>query len=196
MNSMTPWIKWSTAAVLTTASALALAQPAELEGVKLAPRAEVGSAALVLNGAGLRVRVFFKVYVAALYVPQKTESAAAVLADTGPRRLTLTLLRNVDAVTFAKALTDGLRDNHTEAQLAAMKAKTDTLVTNLKIAGEAKKGDIIHLEYTPDLGTRVIINGQPSGNPIAGADFYAAVLRIWIGNKPADADLKASLLGG
>lgn len=193
---MTPLTKWSAAAVLTAASACVLAQPTELAGVKLAPHAQVGSAALVLNGAGLRVRVFFKVYVAALYVPQKTQSATAVLATAVPRRLTITLLRNVDAATFAKALTDGLRDNHTEAQLAAMKVKTDALVTNLKIAGEAKKGDVIHLEYTPDLGTRVIINGQPSGNPIAGADFYAAVLRIWLGDKPADADLKKGLLGG
>ncbi len=195
MTTTPPWIKWSAAAALAAASALVLAQPVELEGVKLPPQAQVGSAPLVLNGAGLRVRVFFKVYVAALYVPQKTDSAAVVLADKGPRRVAITMLRDVDAATFAKALTDGLRDNHTEDQLAAMKANTDTLVTNLKMAGEAKKGDVIHLDYTPDVGMRVIVNGQPSGNAIAGPEFFAAVLRIWIGEKPADPGLKTGLLG-
>jgi hypothetical protein len=183
-------------ALLCSLGALAQALPTELEGVKLAPSAQVGSTMLVLNGAGLRTRVFFKVYVAALYVPQKTTDAQVLLADKGPRRMVISMLRNVDAATFAQALTDGLRDNHTEAQLAAMKAQSEALVTNLKLAGEARKGDAIHFEYTPDLGTRIIVNGQARGNPIAGADFFNAVLRVWLGDKPADADLKTGLLGG
>jgi hypothetical protein len=183
-------------ALLCSLGALAQAQPTELEGVKLAPSAQVGPTTLVLNGAGLRTRVFFKVYVAALYVPQKTTDAQVLLADKGPRRMVISMLRNVDAATFAQALTDGLRDNHTEAQLAAMKAQSEALVTNLKLAGEARKGDAIHFEYTPELGTRIIVNGQARGNPIAGADFFNAVLRVWLGDKPADADLKTGLLGG
>ena len=65
--------------------------------MKLEPSAQVGAAALQLNGAGLRTRAFFKVYVAALYVPQKSADAAALLAQKGPRRITLTMLRNIDA---------------------------------------------------------------------------------------------------
>jgi hypothetical protein len=189
---------WKTAAValLCTLGALAHAQPKEMEGVKLAPTVQVGPAVLAFNGAGLRTRVFFKVYVAALYVPQTSTDARVLLADKGPRRMAITMLRDVDAATFAQALTDGLRDNHTEAQLAALKTQTETLVTNLKLAGEARKGDAIHFEYTPELGTRVIVNGQARGNPIAGVEFFNAVLRIWLGDKPADADLKKGLLGG
>lgn len=188
---------WKSAAValLCTLGAVAHAQPKELEGVKLVPTVQVGPALLAFNGAGLRTRAFFKVYVAALYVPQKSTSAQAVLADQGARRMAITMLRNVDSATFAQALTDGLRDNHTEAQLAAMKAQTDTLVTNLKLAGEARKGDAIHFEYTPDLGTRVIVNGEPRGSAIAGAEFFNAVLRVWLGDKPVDAELKKGLLG-
>jgi hypothetical protein len=190
------FIQMATAVALVCATAGVAAQPSELEGVKLAPTAQVGSSPLVLNGAGLRVRVFFKVYVAALYLPQKTTDAAAALAQKGPRRVAITMLRDVDADTFAKALVDGLRDNHTEAQMAAMKAPMDALTANLKLVGEAKKGDVIHFEFQPEQGTRTLVNGQPRGNAIAGDEFFTAVLRIWLGDKPADAGLKKGLLGG
>jgi hypothetical protein len=183
------------ALVVGLASLAAFAQPAELEGVKLAPTAQVGAATLQLNGAGVRTRAIFSVYVAALYVPQKAADAAALLAQKGPRRITLTMLRNVDADTFAEALNDGLRKNHTEAQLAGFKSQIDALNANLKAAGEAKKGDIIQLEFAPEGGTRVTVNGQAKGAAIPGEDFYAAVLRIWLGDKPVDANLKKGLLG-
>ena len=79
------------------AGAAASAQPVEREGVKLEPTAQVGGAALQLNGVGVRTRAIFKVYVGALYVPQKSSSPAALLAQKGPRRISLTMLRNVDA---------------------------------------------------------------------------------------------------
>jgi hypothetical protein len=172
------------------------AQPAELEGVKLEPAAQVGTAALQLNGAGVRTRAFFKVYVAGLYVPQKAGDAAALLAQKGPRRVAITMLRSVDAETFAGALNDGLRNNHTEAQLAGWKGQIDALNANLKAVGEAKKGDAIHFEFVPETGTRVTVNGQPRGSAIPGEDFFTAVLRIWIGEKPVDGSLKKGLLGG
>ena len=173
----------------------ASAQPAEIEGVKLEPTVQVGGAALSLNGAGVRTRAIFKVYVAGLYVPTKSNSAAALLGQKGPRRVAITMLRNVDADTFAGALIEGLQKNHSDAQLAAFKAQIEALSANLKAAGEAKKGDVIHLDFAPDMGTRVIVNGKPQGNTIAGEEFYAAVLRIWLGDKPADADLKKGMVG-
>lgn len=184
------------ALVVGLASLAAFAQPAELEGVKLAPTAQVGAATLQLNGAGVRTRAIFSVYVGALYVPQKAADAAALLAQKGPRRITLTMLRNVDADTFAEALNDGLRKNHSEAQLASFKAQIETLNANLKAAGEAKKGDVIQLEFAPETGTRVTVNGQAKGSAIPGEDFYTAVLRIWLGDKPVDGNLKKGLLGG
>ena len=183
------------ATALAFAAMGASAQPAELEGVKLEPTAQVGGAALTLNGAGVRTRAIFKVYVAGLYVPAKSSSAAALLGQKGPRRVAITMLRNVDADTFAGALIEGLQKNHTEAQLAGFKAQIDALSASLKAAGEAKKGDVIHLDFAPDAGTRVVVNGKPQGNAIAGEDFYTAVLRIWLGDKPADADLKKGMVG-
>jgi len=188
-------VRRMTALLVGLASLAAYAQPAELEGVKLAPTVQVGAATLQLNGAGVRTRAIFSVYVAALYVPQKSSDAAALLAQTGARRITLTMLRTVDADTFAEALNDGLRKNHSEAQLAGWKTQIETLNANLKAGGEAKKGDVIHLEFAPDAGTHVTVNGQVRGSAIPGEDFYAAVMRIWLGDKPVDGNLKKGLLG-
>jgi hypothetical protein len=183
------------AAVVALAAMGAAAQPAELEGVKLDASVQVGGQALQLNGAGLRTRAVFKVYVAALYVPQKTTDVAALLAHKGARRVAITMLRTVDAETFAGALNDGLRTNHTEAQFAAMKGQVEALNATLKAVGEAKKGDAIHIEFVPDSGTRVTVNGQARGSTIAGEDFFTAILRIWLGEKPVDNGLKKGLLG-
>ncbi len=183
------------ALALTFAAAGAHAQAVELEGVKLDATAQVGGAALQLNGAGLRTRVFFKVYVAGLYVPQKANNAATLLAQKGPRRVVITMLRNVDADTFSGALVEGLKNNLSEAQFTGFKTQIDALNANFKAAGEAKKGDVIHLEFTPEAGTRVVVNGKAQGTAIAGEEFFTAVLRIWLGDKPADADLKKGMVG-
>ncbi len=184
------------ALVVTVAAAAVQAQTVDIEGVKLEPTAQVGGAALQLNGAGLRTRAIFKVYVAGLYVPQKSADASALLAQKGARRISITMLRNVDADSFSGALNDGLRANHTEAQVAALKSQIDTLNANLKAVGEAKKGDVIHFEYLPESGTRVTVNGQARGTAIAGEDFFTAVMRVWIGDKPVDADLKKGMTRG
>ena len=180
---------------LAIASIGASAQAVEIEGVKLEPTAQVGGAALQLNGAGLRTRVVFKVYVAGLYVPQKAKDANTLLAQKGPRRVAITMLRNVDSDTFSASLVEGLKNNLSEAQFTGFKAQIDALNANFKAAGEAKKGDVIHLEFAPDAGTRVIVNGKPQGSAIAGEEFFSAVLRIWLGDKPADADLKKGMVG-
>ena len=173
-----------------------VAQPIELEGVKLEPTVQVGGTTLQLNGAGIRTRAIFKVYVAGLYVPQKAKSAGELLAQKGPRRVSITMLRNVDADTFSNSLNDGLRANLSEQELGALKAQIDALLANMKSVGEAKKGDVIHFEFMPESGTRVVVNGQPRGVSIPGDDFFAAVLRIWIGDKPVDSGLKKGLVGG
>jgi Chalcone isomerase-like len=191
------WMRLLAAAIVGVAAAIGVsAQPVEREGVKFEPTAQVGGAALQLNGAGVRTRAIFKVYAAGLYVPQKANTAAALLAQRGPRRLSLTMLRNVDADSFAGPLNEGLRNNHTEAQVAAFKPQIDVMNAALKAIDEAKKGDVLHFEYVPDSGTRITVNGQQKGANIPGEEFFTAMLRIWLGDKPADGDLKKGLLGG
>jgi hypothetical protein len=192
--------RWTTTLLLTAgllAAAPALAQkPVEMEGQKFEPTATVGGQALALNGVGLRKRLFIKVYVGGLYTGQKTSDAATIVNDKGPRRVSLRMLRDVEAQSFIDAFNEGLKNNTPEAQLAAMKPQVDALVATMKSIGEAKTGDAINFDYTPDGGTRISVNGQPKGAPMQGADFFAAVLRIWLGDKPADEGLKKGMLGG
>jgi len=183
-------------AALLLAAATTLAQAVEVEGVKFDQTVQVGGQPLQLNGAGVRTRVLFKVYAAGLYVPQKSNSAATLLGQKGPRRVAIGMLRNVDADTFVGALNDGLKANLSAEQLAGFKPQIDALNANFKAIGEAKKGDLINFEFDPEVGTRIVVNGQPRGAAIPGENFFEAVLRIWIGDKPVDADLKRGMLGG
>ncbi len=193
---MKNWLGIVTAVVLLVACPVAQAQPVEMEGQKFEPTVQVGGQTLTLNGVGLRKRAIFKVYVNGLYVPQKSGDAATIINEKGARRASLHMLRDVDADSFVSAFTDGLRNNLSEAQLAALKPQIETFTGTLKSIGEAKKGDVINFDYTPDAGTRITVNGQPRGTPIAGADFYSAVMRVWLGDKPVDDGLKKGLLGG
>jgi hypothetical protein len=192
---MNAWIRLTTAAALLALGTAAHAQPVEMEGQKFEPTMQVGGQPLVLNGVGLRKRAVFKVYVAGLYVPAKSSNAATLLAEKGPRRVSLRMLRDLDADTLVGAFTDGLKANLSEAQLTTLKPQVEAFTATMKTVGEAKKGDVINFDYTPDAGTRITVNGQPKGNAIPGQDFYAAVLRIWLGDKPVDEALKKGLLG-
>jgi hypothetical protein len=178
-------------------SALTAAQAAEVGGVKLEDKIQLSPAGpeLVLNGAGIRTRAIFKVYVAGLYLAEKRGTTADVLALAGPKRVAMTMLRDLSAQQLSDALADGIRDNSTAAEQEALKARVYELLAIMNALGEAKKGDAILLDFLPDSGARVVVNGQLRGKPIAGDDFYRALLRIWLGDKPVDGDLKRGMLG-
>jgi long-chain acyl-CoA synthetase len=186
---MTRTILIGIAIALATASATA----AEVAGVKLDDRASVGGRELVLNGAGVRTRAVFKVYVGSLYLPEKSNALAAVLAKS-PRRIQLNLLRDLRADQLVDALVDGLKDNNAEAELAALKAQTDQLVSIMKGFGEVKEGNVVTLDFV-DGATQIALNGQAKGS-IAGEPFNQALTRIWLGERPVQSDLKRAMLGG
>ena len=168
---------------------------AEVAGVKLADRVTVGSTELVLNGAGLRKRFVFEVYAMGLYLTQKSSSDGAVLKQAGPKRIALHMLRDVPADQFSDALADGIRENHSEAEAKALLPRLAELVAIMAQVKEAKKGMLITLDWG-GAGTRVSIDGKATGKPISGEDFYRALLRIWLGERPVQEDLKKALLGG
>ena len=179
------------ASLLTFAFA---AGAAEVAGVKLDDKTQVESRDLVLNGAGLRKRVIFNVYVIGLYLPEKKSDATSVLALPGPKRAAIHMLRDVGADTFTEALVDGVRENTSEAEYKSLEPRVKELSTIIAQIGEAKKGMNIALDWTGS-ATQILVNGKPVGKPIAGEDFYRALLRIWLGDKPVQDDLKKSLLG-
>jgi len=166
---------------------------AEVGGVKLDDKVAVGGQDLVLNGAGIRTRVMFKVYVASLYLPAKAADLSAVLAKA-PRRIQMNLLRTLSPDQLVDALNDGLKDNNSEAELAAVKAQTDQLMAIMRSLPEIKEGNVVALDFV-DGATVVGFNGGSRGS-IPGDAFSRALTRIWLGDKPVQSDLKKAMLGG
>lgn len=182
------------AALVAALLAIPAVQAAEVAGVKVDDQIKVGSNELVLNGAGLRTKVFVKVYVGALYVSQKANSPAALLDAPTPRRMTMRMLRDIDSDTLYGALRDGLRDNHGEAELAALQAPTEQFAEIMKKVGGARNGDTVAIDFTAE-GVGVSFNGEPRGK-VAGSAFAKALLKVWLGDNPVDSALKKALLGG
>ena len=167
---------------------------ADVGGVKVDDRTRVGGTELTLNGAGVRKRLFFEVYAIGLYVQQKNANAAQLIDQPGPKRVAIHMLRNVSADAFNEALGEGIRANHSEAEVKAFEPRLKELGAIMDQVKEARKGMAIGLDWT-GTETQVLINGKPAGKPIAGADFYKALLKIWLGDKPVQDDLKQALLG-
>jgi len=134
----------------------------------------------------------FKVYVASLYLPQKATELAAVLAKN-PRRIQLNMLRTLSADQLVEALNEGLAENNPAAELAAVNSQVDQLATIMKSFKEVKEKDVIMLDFV-DGATRIGLNGEAKGS-IGGDAFNQALTKVWLGEKPVQADLKKSLLG-
>ena len=175
---------------------LALALPlqaAEVAGVRFDDRVRIADTELALTGAGVRERFIFDVYAMGLYV---RDPKADLIAQDGPKRIAIRMLRDVDADTFSQALVDGMRPNHDAATMQALEPRIAALNAIMAQMKEARKGMAITLDWLPGSGTRMTVKGEAAGKPIAGEDFYRALLRIWLGPKPVQESLKKALLGG
>ena len=183
--------------VLALALLACTAQAAELEGVQLEDRVQVDGQALELNGLALRTRLFFKVYVAGLYLPQKATTAQGAIDAPGAKRIVLVMLRDATAEQFLESIEAGLRMNNSEAELARVKTPMDELFAKIRAIGQAKKGMRIVLDYSAQQSdTVLVVDGAQQGRAMGGEEFYRALLRIWLGENPVQEDLKKSLLGG
>lgn len=183
------------AAVLVSAI-IGLAQAAEVAGVKFAEKIDgPGDATLVLNGAGLRRLLFLDLYAIGLYLPAHTRKAEEILLLPGPKRVVIRMLRDVSAEAFTQALIDGLRKNHSDAEMVRFGPRLAQFTGIMADVGEAKQGMAIDIDWAQGESLRLRIDGKRVGQPIVGEDFYRALLRVWLGLNPVQDDLKAALLG-
>ena len=139
---------------------------------------------------------FADVYVIGMYFSERTTSAEAAIDSAGPKRIALTFMRDVKAESLVDALYEGVRDSSGEAEFTAMKASADALSAIMLPLRVAKKGDIVALDYLPDAGAQVVVNGRVVGRPVPDRNLYRALRRIWLGDAPVDAKLKRALLLG
>lgn len=183
---------------LLTATLLSasLAQAAvQVGGVDFQPELSAQGGPLTLNGAGLRTRAGFKVYAMGLYLRAPLADAGAIIADPGEKRIRIVLTRNLEAKLLGDALLAGLEKNHEPAALDALKPSIDALLGPLQAVGEIGPGTEILLDQLADGATRLVVNAQQRGDEIPDVSFYPALLRIWLGVRPADHDLRDALLG-
>lgn len=181
--------------VLALFAATSAGAATEIEGVPFSDKARVADTDLALNGAGLRSKLFFKVYAAGLYLVEKRHGPEEILALKGPKHLHIVTLRDLTAPQFADALVEGLQKNLSEAEVAPLQARIDQFKASILALKNAPKGTAIDIDWLPNAGTRLSFNGEKRGDDIAGEEFYRALLRIWLGDHPAESGLKDALLG-
>ena len=166
-----------------------------LENQTFPAGATVGGTPLQLNGVGLRAAFIYKIYLAGLYLPARAATGPEVFAEAGAKRLQVRMLMDGPSDEFAKAFTGGIAKRTPADQVAAMKDRIDAFDRTLRSVGNVRKGDVVNLDYAPAVGLTMTVNGRPCGAPVPGADLYAALLQIFVGERPVDAKMKAGLLG-
>src|SRR5450631_1704192 len=167
-----------------------VAQTTDVAGVKFANAVQVAGARLQINGAGIRYKLMFKVYAAALYLTQKATTAEGVLAAPGPRRLQIVMLREIDAEELGKLFTKGMEQNAPREEFSKSIAGILRMSEIFSSRRRLLSGESFAVEWLPGAGTQISINGRSAGDPIREPEFYAALMKIWLGKSPADAQLK------
>lgn len=167
---------------------------AEVNGVKFEDTVKVAGKELQLNGAGMRTKVFIKVYATGLYLPEKAKTVPEVMKMEGPRRVTLVMMRDISSDDFGSAFMSGLNNN-------LDKTEKSKIVTQISKFGEMfamleglKKGDVLNLDWVPGSGTTCYLNHKRIGEVAPDLIFYNAILSIWLGENPVDSSLKPKLL--
>lgn len=181
---------WATIVCGLAVAWAAAGEAREVSGVKLPDATTVAGQSLRLNGAGVRKKAFFKVYVVGLYLEQPTQnSQAAIGADTA-KHVTIVMLRHVDRGEFAKAMEKGIEQNVGAKAMPGLRQRLDRLE---KAFPQLERGTVVGFTYQPGVGT--VFSGGGQRLTIQGKDFADALLSVWLGPNPVQGDLKGKLLG-
>jgi hypothetical protein len=167
----------------------------ELAGVRYPGTVRIGNQTLRLNGAGIRYRFVVKVYTAGLYLTTTAATPEAVLAAPGPKRLHVVMLRDIDANELGRLFTRGMQDNSPREEFSKSIPGTLRMAEIFSAKKRLREGENFSVDWIPGEGTQVLVNGRPQGEPIKEPEFFQALMRIWLGQNPADGSLKDALLG-
>jgi hypothetical protein len=162
---------------------------ASLAGVTLPDTAQVGGKNLVLNGLGIRTKYMVKVYVAGLYLEQKSSDASAIIKADAPKQIVMKFVHGASKNQMTDAFNESFSDNTPDA-VKTTKPDIDRLLGALE---PVKVGDEMVFTYLPGTGTTYTMNGQTKVT-IAGPAFGQVLFSVWLGPKPPNADLKTGML--
>lgn len=181
-----------TVAACLWAAAPALASPT---ATRFEPAVEVMGTKLQLNGAGTRRRGIFNGYDMALYTQRKVSTVDDLLALPGPKKLQFVALRDLPGTELGRLFVKGMGENSSRELTQKHSLSSLRLIEIFSGRPKVGPGESFSMVYLPGKGTQFFILDRPQGDPVGDAEFFGMVLRIWVGNSPADTLLKEALLG-
>lgn len=192
---MTILKRWALGVCAFILAGSAWSQAVTVADVKYEPTQTLGDSTVRLNGAGVRYKAVFKVYTAGLYLEKKASTPQEVASQRGPKRLSITMLREIDSTELGKLFSRGMEDNMDRAAFSRI---VPGVLRMSQIFSDHKKlqaGDQFMIDWIPGTGTVITVKGKVQGEPFKEPEFFNALMGIWLGNLPADFKLKDALLG-
>ena len=192
---MTILKRWALGVCAFILAGSAWSQAVTVADVKYEPTLALGDSTVQLNGAGVRYKAVFKVYTAGLYLEKKASTPPEVASQRGPKRLSITMLREIDSTELGKLFSRGMEDNMDRAAFSRI---VPGVLRMSQIFSDHKKlqaGDQFMIDWIPGTGTVITVKGKVQGEPFKEPEFFNALMGIWLGNLPADFKLKDALLG-
>jgi len=162
----------------------------DVAGVNVAPTVSVHQKTLTLNGAGIRKKLFIKVYVGSLYTERKVTTPAQLLADPGEKLIRMSFVyKKVEKEKIVEAFAEALANN---APGVARSAEAKAFLSSF--TDDFVAGDTVDILISPDGTVAASHNGKALWT-VRSPAFAQGVLLIWFGEKPADGSLKKGMLG-
>ena len=192
---MTILKRWALGVCAFILAGSAWSQAVTVADVTYEPTQTLGDSTVQLNGAGVRYKAVFKVYTAGLYLEKKASTPQEVASQRGPKRLSITMLREIDSTELGKLFSRGMEDNMDRAAFSRI---VPGVLRMSQIFSDHKKlqaGDQFMIDWIPGTGTVITVKGKVQGEPFKEPEFFNALMGIWLGNLPADFKLKDALLG-
>ena len=180
------------AVLLNTA---ALAEAVTINGVRVEDNATVAGVKLPLHGAGTRYKGPFKIFVGDMYVSKKVRSLDEFIAAPGPKRLSMTFVREVESGPLGKMLVRSVEDNITKSDMPRLVpglVRMGGIFTGFK---SMAPGDVVTFDWIPGTGMVLTLKGTVLGEPFPELEFFKAMASAWLGPTPADYKFKDALLG-
>ncbi len=164
----------------------------KIGGVNLPETLTAGGENLVLNGAGLRKKLWVKVYAGALYLKEKSDDAQKIIEAEEPMTIRLHFIREgVDSKKLVDAWNEGF-ESSTGGNMEPLQSEINRF--NACFNQETKENDVYDLMYIPGQGVNVVIEGALK-DTIKGLEFKKALFGIWLGENTGLKDLRKEMLG-
>jgi hypothetical protein len=173
----------------------AIAATLDINGVKFEDRIAIYNNTLVLNGAGMVGGPKTPHFVVNVYARAPFSTLDELFKAPGPKRVTVTALRDLDTDPIVKVFTRGVNDSATKGDIAKLIPGLGNLENIFRANKVIRKGDVMMLDWVPITGLVIYVGGKVQGLPFKEPEFFRAAMSIWMGETSADTALRDALLG-